>query len=324
MNPELEAKLKNIPSGPGVYIYKDSSGVSIYVGKSKALRNRVRTYFQDSRNAGIRLDHLMEAIADVEFIVTDTEGEALALENNLIKRFKPKYNVLLRDDKTYPYIRLTINEPYPRAMITRRVRKDGAYYAGPFFPGGLARKTLKLIERYFMIRNCTIAIDGKRPRPCLQYYIHRCLGPCVDGLTSSEAYLEAARDVKFFLEGRKNDLSGLIERLQARMEEAAAAEKFEVAGHYRDAIQTMSQLAERQKMASVGYDDIDIFGYHREDSMVAVSVFHMRGGRVVDRREMFWEDQEHFDPGEFIGSVVKQYYLDAPFIPAEIHVPCGV
>jgi len=321
MNPALEAKLKNIPPGPGVYIYKDSAGTAIYVGKSKSLRNRVRTYFQDSRNPGVRLDHMMEAISDADFIITDTEGEALALENNLIKRFKPRYNVLLRDDKTYPYIKLTINESYPRAMITRRVRKDGAYYAGPFFPGGLARKTLKLIERYFMIRNCTIPIDGKRPRPCLQYYIHRCLGPCVDGLTTSNAYQEAARDVKFFLEGRKTDLSGLIERLQARMEEAAVGEQFEMAGHYRDAIQTMTQLAERQKMASAGYDDIDIFGYHREDSMVAVAVFHMRGGRVVDRREMFWEDQEHFDPGEFIGSVVKQYYLDAPFIPVEIHVP---
>jgi len=321
MNPELEAKLKNIPSSPGVYIYKDVSGIPIYVGKSKSLRNRVRTYFQDSRNPGIRLDHMMDAIRDVDYIVTDTEGEALALENNLIKRFKPKYNVLLRDDKTYPYIRLTINEPYPRAMITRRVRKDGAYYAGPFFPGGLARKTLKLIERYFLIRNCTIPIDGKRPRPCLQYYIHRCLGPCVDGLTTREAYQEAARDVKFFLEGRKNDLADLIERLRKRMDEAAASEQFEMAGHYRDSIQTMTQLAERQKMASTGYDDIDIFGYHREESMVAVSVFHMRGGRIVDRREMFWEDQEQFDPGEFVGSVVKQYYLDAPFIPSEIHVP---
>jgi len=321
MNPELEAKLKNIPSSPGVYIYKDVSGIPIYVGKSKSLRNRVRTYFQDSRNPGIRLDHMMDAIRDVDYIVTDTEGEALALENNLIKRFKPKYNVLLRDDKTYPYIRLTINEPYPRAMITRRVRKDGAYYAGPFFPGGLARKTLKLIERYFLIRNCTIPIDGKRPRPCLQYYIHRCLGPCVDGLTTRDAYQEAARDVKFFLEGRKSDLADLIERLRKRMDEAAASEQFEMAGHYRDSIQTMTQLAERQKMASTGYDDIDIFGYHREESMVAVSVFHMRGGRIVDRREMFWEDQEQFDPGEFVGSVVKQYYLDAPFIPSEIHVP---
>src|SRR3954471_4104486 len=250
MNAIIALKLKNIPAGPGVYLYKEASGQTIYVGKAKSLRNRVRTYFQLSADLDVRKDQMMDSISDVEFIMTDTEGEALALENNVIKQNKPKYNILLRDDKTYPYIKLTIQEPYPRAMITRRVRKDGAYYAGPFFPGGLARKTLKLIERYFMIRNCTIPIDGKRPRPCLQYYIHRCLGPCVDGLTTSDAYQEAARDVKFFLEGRKNDLSGLIERLQVRMEEAAAAEQFEMAGHYRDAIQTMTQLAERQKMAS--------------------------------------------------------------------------
>src|SRR5262249_34810036 len=199
----------------------------------------------------------------------------------LIQQHKPKYNVLLRDDKTYPYIKLTVQEPFPRAMITRRVKKDGAYYAGPFFPGGLARKTLRLIERYFLIRNCTIPIDGKRPRPCLQYFIHRCLGPCVDGLTTAEAYRAAARDVKAFLEGRRSDLSELIRTLQSRMQEAAAGEQFEMAGHYRDAIQTMTQLAERQKMASAGADDIDIFGYHREGVLVAVSIFHMRGGRIV-------------------------------------------
>jgi excinuclease ABC subunit C len=293
MNSALESKLRNIPPGPGVYIYKDVAGTPIYVGKSKSLRNRVRTYFQDARSPGIRLDQLMEAIVDVDFIVTDTEGEALALENNLIKRFKPKYNVLLRDDKTYPYIKLTLNEPYPRAMITRRVRKDGAYYAGPFFPGGLARKTLKLIERFFLIRNCTIQIDGRRPRPCLQYYIHRCLGPCVDGLTNANAYQEAARDVKAFLEGRKSGFEDLIETLQTRMSDAAANEQFEMAGHYRDAIQTMTQLAERQKISSAGDDDIDIFGYHREDSMIAVSVFHMRGGRVVDRRKCFGKTRRH-------------------------------
>jgi len=261
---------------------------------------------------------MLSSIGDIEFVVTDTEGEALALENNLIKQHKPRYNILLRDDKTYPYIKLTINEPYPRALITRRYRKDGAYYAGPFFPGGLARKTLRLIERYFLIRNCTIVIDGKRPRPCLQYYIHRCLGPCVEGLTTSSNYQEAVKDVKLFLEGRKSDLIG---RLRIRMDGAAKQEQFELAAHYRDAIETMEHLAESQKMASAGYDDIDIFGYHREDTMLAVSIFHMRGGRVVDKRELFWEDQEDFNPGEFFGSVLKQYYLDAAFIPTEIHVP---
>jgi len=318
MNPGVEAKLKRIPEGPGVYLYKDDAGQTIYVGKAKSLRNRVRTYFQLSRDLDERKDQMMDAIEDVEFIVTDTEGEALALENNLIKQCKPKYNILLRDDKTYPYIKLTVNEPFPRTVITRRVRKDGAMYFGPFFPAGLARKSLKLIERYFLIRNCNIQVDGKRLRPCLQYYIHRCLGPCVDGLTTFEQYQEAVKDVKLFLEGRNGDL---IQRLQVKMEEASANEQYEVAAHYRDAIETMEALAERQKMAVMGYDDIDIFGFHHEENLVAVSVFHMRGGRVVDKRELFWEDQENFDPGEFFQSVVKQYYVDAPFIPVEIHVP---
>jgi excinuclease ABC subunit C len=318
MNPTVESKLKRIPPGPGVYLYKDAAAQTIYVGKAKSLRNRVRTYFQSSADLDIRKDQMMDAIEDVEFIMTDTEGEALALENNLIKQYKPKYNILLRDDKTYPYIKLTVNEPYPRTMITRRVRKDGAAYFGPFFPAGLARKSLKLIERYFLIRNCNIRIDGKRPRPCLQYYIHRCLGPCVDGLTTFDQYQEAVKDVRLFLEGRNNDL---IKRLQAKMEQASTGEQYEAAAHYRDAIDTMETLAERQKMAVMGYDDIDIFGYTQEDNLVAVSVFHMRGGRVVDKRELFWEDLEDFEPGEFFQSVVKQYYVDAPFIPVEIHVP---
>ena len=318
MNAVLEAKLNRIPAGPGVYLYKDGANQTVYVGKAKSLRNRVRTYFQLSRDLDQRKDQMMDAIEDVEFIMTDTEGEALALENNLIKQYKPKYNVLLRDDKTYPYIKLTVNEPFPRAVITRRVRKDGALYFGPFFPAGLARKSLKLIERYFLIRNCNIQIDGKRPRPCLQYYIHRCVGPCVEGNTTYEQYQEAVKDVRLFLEGRNNDL---IKRLRAKMEEASANEEFELAAHYRDAVDTMEALAERQKMAVLGYDDIDIFGYHQEENMVSVSIFHMRGGRVVDKKELFWEDQENFDAGEFFQSVLKQYYVDAPFIPIEIHVP---
>jgi len=318
MNSVIETKLKSIPPGPGVYLYKDNAGQTIYVGKAKSLRNRVRTYFQLSAELDVRKDQMMYAIEDVEFIMTDTEGEALALENNLIKQHKPKYNILLRDDKTYPYIKLTINEPFPRAVITRRVRKDGAAYFGPFFPAGLARKTLKLIERYFLIRNCNIQIDGNRPRPCLQYYIHRCLGPCSEGLTTIDAYAEAVKDVKLFLEGRNSDL---VKRLHVKMSESSSNEQYELAAHYRDAIDTMETLAERQKMAVMGYDDIDIFGFQQEELMVAVSIFHMRGGRVVDKRELFWEEQENFEPGEFFQSVLKQYYVDAPFIPVEIHVP---
>jgi len=318
MNAVLEAKLNRIPPGPGVYLYKDKTNQTVYVGKAKSLRNRVRTYFQLSRDLDQRKDQMMDAIEDVEFIMTDTEGEALALENNLIKQYKPKYNILLRDDKTYPYIKLSVNEPFPRAVITRRVRKDGALYFGPFFPAGLARKSLKLIERYFLIRNCNIQIDGKRPRPCLQYYIHRCVGPCVEGNTTYEQYQEAVKDVKLFLEGRNDDL---IKRLRVKMEQASTNEEFELAAHYRDAVDTMEALAERQKMAVLGYDDIDIFGYHQDENMVSVSIFHMRGGRVVDKKELFWEDQDNFDAGEFSQSVLKQYYVEAPFIPIEIHVP---
>ena len=314
----LGTKLRAIPAGPGVYLYKDSLGDIIYVGKAKSLRNRVRSYFQESRSLDERKDQMMAAIADVEFIVTDTEGEALALENNLIKQNKPKYNVLLRDDKTYPYIKLTVNEPYPKALITRRVRKDGALYFGPFLPGGLARKTLRLVERHFLIRNCNIRIDGNRPRPCLQYYINRCLGPCVAELASRETYADAVSDVQMFLEGKGRDL---VLRLEQKMEAAAGAQQYEAAAHYRDAIRTIEQIMERQKMASVGFDDIDIFGYQQDGPLVAVSAFHMRGGRVVNKKELFWEDREAFEPAEFFGSLLKLFYVDAPFIPVEIHVP---
>ena len=317
-NPGLEAKLAAIPAGPGVYIYKDAQGAVLYVGKAKSLRNRVRSYFQKSRNLDQRKDQMTAQIADVEFVVTDTEGEALALENNLIKQNRPKYNVLLRDDKTYPYIKLTVNEAFPRALITRRVRRDGALYFGPFFPGGLARKTLRLVERHFMIRNCNIRIDGKRGRPCLQHYIHRCLGPCVGALCDEKTYREAIEDVRLFLEGKS---AALLESLDEKMEIAAANEQYEAAAHFRDAMRTVGQIAERQKMASTGSDDVDIFGYHRDGSQVAVSAFHMRGGRVVNKKEMFWEDQENFQAEDFFGSLLKQYYVDAPFIPIAIHVP---
>jgi len=316
--PALDLKLQSIPDTPGVYLFLDGGGAVLYVGKAKSLRSRVRTYFQMSSDPDRRKDRMLEQVADLEFVVTDTEGEALALENNLIKQNKPRYNVLLRDDKTYPYIKLTVNEPWPRAFMTRRILRDGALYFGPYFPAGLARRTLRLIERHFQVRNCNIRIDGKRGRACLEYDIHRCLGPCVDGLTSREAYAGAVRDVRLFLEGRSGDV---IERLEQKMQAASAAEQFEAAAHLRDAIRTVAELQARQKMASVSSDDTDIFGYHREGSQVAVSVFHMRGGRVVNKKELFWEDQEQFDAGEFFGSLLKQSYLDVPFIPAGIHVP---
>lgn len=314
----LAARLESIPTSPGVYMFRDPGGEVLYVGKAKSLRARVRSYFRASSGLDTRKASMLDQVGDVEVIVTDTEGEALALENNLIKENKPRYNILLRDDKTYPYIKLTVNEPWPRAFMTRRVRRDGALYFGPYFPAGLARRTLRLIERHFQVRNCSIRIDGKRPRACLEYDIHRCLGPCVEGLTTREAYQDAVRDVRLFLEGRTGDL---IEALTRKMGAASQGEQFETAAHLRDAIRTVEELQSRQKMASASPDDVDIFGYHRDGPLVAVSVFHMRGGRVVNRKELFWEDQDEFDEAEFFGALLKQSYLGALFIPVSIHVP---
>src|SRR4029077_9982825 len=213
--------------------------------------------------------------------------EALALENNLIKQRKPRFNILLRDDKTYPYVKLTLGERFPRVYVTRRLRKDGSVYYGPYFPANLAYRIVDLIHRHFLIPSCKVDLSRFHPRPCLQYYIGRCLGPCVEGLTTPDIYQEAVRDVKLFLEGRPTDLS---RSLRERMAKAAEAQEYERAAKYRDLISTVEQLQEKQRIASVEGDDADVFGYHFENGMLAVNLFHMRGGRVLDRREFFWEE----------------------------------
>ena len=321
-NPGLEAKLAAIPAGPGVYIYKDAQGAVLYVGKAKSLRNRVRSYFQKSRNLDQRKDRMTAQIADVEFVVTDTEGEALALENNLIKQNRPKYNVLLRDDKTYPYIKLTVNEAFPRALITRRVRRDGALYFGPFFPGGLARKTLRLVERHFMIRNCNIRIDGKRGRPCLQHYIHRCLGPCVGELSDEKTYRGAIEDVRLFLEGKS---AALLESLDEKMEIAAANQQYEAAAHFRDAMRTVPGRSPSGKKWLRQVPTMSTFSVTTETGRRWPCRHSTCGAAaVVNKKEMFWEDQENFQAEDFFGSLLKQYYVDAPFIPIAIHVPVSL
>src|SRR5258706_7513390 len=318
MNPTVEAKLKSIPPGPGVYLYKDGASQTIYVGKAKSLRNRVRTYFQMSADFDERKDHMMEAIEDVEFIMTDTEGEALALENNLIKQYKPKYNILLRDDKTYPYIKLTLYEKYPRVYFTRRVKKDGSLYFGPYFPASLARRILHFIHKRFLVPSCYVDLTRNHPRPCLQYYIKRCQGPCVNGLTTDEHYAAAARDARMFLEGRRHDL---MTSLEERMAAAAEQELFEQAAAYRDLLRTLEDIEERQRIAAAQGDDTDVFAYYAEPPLVSANLFHLRGGRVVDRRESYWEDLAEFDPHEFVPSLLKQFYLDAEYLPKAIHVP---
>ena len=300
----------------------------IYVGKAKSLRARVRNYFSEIAMADAKTGTLMREAVDVEYIVVANNGEALALENNLIKKHKPRYNILLRDDKTYPYIKLTLGERYPRVYVTRRLRKDGSEYYGPYFPANLAYRIVDLIHRHFLIPSCNIDLRRFHPRPCLQYYIGRCLGPCVKGMVTDERYAEAVNDVKLLLQGKQTELS---RSLQNRMIAAAENELFELAAKYRDLISTVEQLQDKQRIAAAEGDDADVFGYHFENGMLAVNLFHMRGGKILDRREFFWdkipflelqeEEKQAFSPGEFFSSLLMQLYVDQQYMPKYVFVP---
>ncbi|MFY9841783.1 MAG: excinuclease ABC subunit UvrC [Terriglobales bacterium] len=354
----LSQKIRSLPLTAGVYLYKNAEGEVIYVGKAKNLRSRVSSYFHEGRWEDAKTGTLVREAVDVDYIVVANNKEALALENHLIKQKKPRFNILLRDDKTYPYVKLTLAERYPRVYVTRRLRKDGSAYYGPYFPANLAYRIVDLIHRHFMVPSCKVDLTRDHPRPCLQFYIKRCLGPCVKDLTTPVIYAEAVRDVKLFLEGRQTDL---VKSLRERMSEAAASQEFERAARYRDLISTVEQLQEKQRIATVEGDDADVFGYHYENQMLAVNLFHMRGGKVLDRREFFWEDlpefgtnhaetmdtnsnhvgadasvrpdkqseqesspasaTDKFHPGEFFSALVKQLYLAQPYVPRNIYVP---
>jgi excinuclease ABC subunit C len=300
-----------------VYLYKDTHGTVIYVGKAKNLRARVRSYFNVERLAELKTGTLIHEARNIDFIQVDNEKEALALENNLIKQWKPRYNILLRDDKTYPYIKLT-GEKYPRVYVTRRLRKDGSSYFGPYFPGNLAHRLVHFIHRHFKVPSCRIDLTRKHTHPCLEYHIHRCLGPCVEGLTTDERYAEAVRSVRMFLEGRHKDLA---QELRARVEAASLDQRYEEAAAVHELARTVEELGEKQKMASTDGGDTDIFAYYAELPLIAVNLFHLRNGHIVDRREFFWEDVREFDAAEFFSSLLKQVYLDDPYVPAVIHVP---
>ncbi len=315
---DLDQKASSLPVGPGVYLFKDAGGAILYVGKAGSLRSRVKSYFLESRSIDAKTGSLVREIADLETIVVDNVREALALENQLIKRHKPKFNILLRDDKTYPYIRFTAFEKYPRVYVTRRLRKDGSIYFGPYFPHSLAHRIVHFIHKHFLIPSCTVDLERHHPRPCLQYYIHRCVGPCVQGLITDELYAEAAHDVRTFLEGRRHDL---IKSLEGRMQLASGEERFEQAGAYRDLLRTVADIEERQKIAAAQGDDTDVLAYYAEPPQVSANLFHLRGGRVVDRRDFYWEDLAQFDPAEFVPSLLKQIYLEAEYLPRAIHVP---
>ncbi len=317
---DLKKKLQNLPTDPGVYLHKNAKGKIIYIGKAKNLRNRVRQYFQSGKGKGRKTNRLMKRIVDFEFIVVDSEAEALVLESNLIKKHKPRYNVMLKDDKQYPHLKIT-NEAFPKVVITRKILKDGAKYYGPFLPAALAHKTLSLTNRTFQLRTCTMEIDGKLERPCLEYHLKRCLGPCVKDLCKPDEYDEAVNDAILFLDGKNKELAGELEKRMWRFSES---HNFELAAKFRDMNKTILALDENQKMATKPDRDIDIFGFYREEGTprIALQLFTMREGKIIGRREFFWEDldKDNFDASEFLGDVLTQYY-STDYVPLEINVP---
>ena len=347
-------KIRTLPTQPGVYLYKNAEGEVIYVGKAKNLRARVRSYLLETSQANAKTGSLMRAAVDLDYILVANEHEALALENNLIKQRHPRFNILLRDDKTYPYVKLTLGDRFPKVFVTRRLRKDGAAYYGPYFPGNLAYRIVELIHRSFLIPSCKVDLSRYHPRACLQYYIHRCLGPCVEGLTTPEAYANAVRDAQLFLEGRHAELERI---LTTRMLVAAEGEQFEAAARLRDQLSTVHQLQEKQRIATAEQDDdADVFGYHFEGGSLAVNLFHVRSGKIVDRREFFWDDlpelletsvadqlddqdapgvdpvsreaeiqelpsEQPFRAGAVFSALLKQLYIDQHYVPRSILVP---
>jgi excinuclease ABC subunit C len=318
----LKARLKEIPERPGVYLHKNAEGQVIYVGKARNLRNRVTSYVvgKGTRNHPLT-NALIPEIEDIDFVTTNNELEAILLENSLIKSHQPRYNILLRDDKSYPYLKVTMSEDYPRVVFTRRMdRKKGDLFFGPFF-AGTARRILKLIADQFKLRSCDLDIrEGKNAltRPCLYYDMHQCLGPCVVGLTTTEAYREMVDDVVLFLGGKSRELQ---ERLSSRMYAAAEAENYEIATYYRDLIRTVERIQAEQQVASPEDEDMDVWGLYEEAGDVAIQLFVIRDGNVVDRRELFWEKVPEYQSGYFLGEILQRYYQDNLFIPQEILIP---
>ena len=300
----LDDKLARLPDRPGVYLYRDAKAQVIYVGKAASLRSRVRSYFQESRAPDPKTDALVRQIADLEYIVTDNELEAMMLEANLVRKHRPRYNIILRDDKHYPFLRLTTEEAFPRLLVARRVRSDGSVYFGPFYPATAMRETLRLTRQLFPLRTCSITIDGKLPRPCIQYAIHRCNAPCT-GWETQEGYAQTVRDVQRFLEGKDDDLA---RRLTEEMETAAAEEKFERAAVLRDQIQSLNKVRERQKIISTEEVDQDVIGVVRQGADACVELFFVRKGRLVGQEAFFFDKVSGWSDGEILSAFVRQFY----------------
>src|SRR5688572_9956303 len=323
MKATLDEKLGRLPDRPGVYLYKDAKAQVIYVGKAASLRSRVRSYFRGSREGGLPLsqessrphdaktDALVRQITDLEYIVTDNELEALMLEANLVRRHRPRYNIILRDDKHYPFLRLTTNEEFPCLLVARRVQNDGATYYGPFYPATAMRETLRLTRQLFPLRTCSIDIDGRLERPCIQYAIHRCNAPCT-GWETREGYAKTVHDVRQFLEGKDDDLA---RTLTADMEKAAEETKFERAAVLRDQIQSLNKVRERQKIISTEEVDQDVIGVVRQGNDACVELFFVRRGRLVGQEAFFFDKVAGWNDGDILSAFIKQFYAKS-VIPA--------
>jgi len=312
----LDEKLARVPDRPGVYLYKDAKAAVIYVGKAASLRTRVRSYFQEGRPRDPKTEALVRQIRDLEYIVTDNELEAMMLEANLVRKHRPRYNIILRDDKHYPFLKLTTTEDFPRLVVARRVQKDGAAYYGPFYPATAMRETLRLTRQLFPLRTCRIKIDGTLERPCLQYYIHRCNAPCT-GWETKEGYAKTVREVQAFLEGKDDDLAKVLTQ---EMEAAAAEMKFERAALLRDQIQSLNKVRERQKIISTEEVDQDIIGVVREGGDACVELFFVRRGRLLGQEAFFFDRVSGFRDGEVIAAFIEQFYARGVVPAAEVLV----
>jgi excinuclease ABC subunit C len=315
MDEGVLARVRQLPEMPGCYIFRGASGEALYVGKARSLRDRVRAYTQPPESLGLRIAQMVSEAADLEVILTDTEVEALILENNLIKNELPRYNTMLRDDKNFPYLKLTVKDDFPRLTLVRKASQDGSQYFGPYLPASNARRSTKMVARFFGVATCHERLDGSRPRPCLYYQLDQCLAPCA-GLVEEEVYRNAVHDARLFLQG-KND--ALLESLESGMREAAGREAFERAAHYRDLTRTIRSYGQRQHMASVGLEDQDFFHFHRDGREGIAQLFVMRGGLVRTRREFSFEDLEETDD-IFMAQVLERYYGGDGDIPTEVYV----
>ncbi|MFN7940577.1 MAG: excinuclease ABC subunit UvrC [Thermoanaerobaculia bacterium] len=318
MDERVRQQVEALPDQPGIYVFLGTNGQALYVGKAKSLRKRVANYA--GRDLEPRLATMVAEAVDLTFLVTGSEAEALLAENNWIKQSKPRYNVLLRDDKTYPYLKLT-REPWPRLAFTRRIRDDGADYFGPYLPGGLARRAIKLVQKLFGVRVCRLEIDGSLPRPCLYHGMHRCLGPCVAALTTAGEYARAVEEARLFLSGRTEKL---VRALRADMETAAEQLDFERAARLRDLTREIEGQRQRRSLSSVEEEDADIYGVVVHGRQAAVAILVMRGGQVLDRRELFWDGEQPLDRAALLAELLPQIYDRTTFIPEEIHLPVAV